>query len=256
MSASIEWRCLICCLLCLVCLCFVSSLSSLILPCRFFFLLFFFCSVFVFSVFFFFSSRRRHTRCLSDWSSDVCSSDLDVASGKELARLREHRGPVRAVACAPDGSRFASASLDGTVRLWDAAGRVLIAALQANAQVYGVAFSPDGSQIVAGAGDGSLCVWSAEGQRQMPRRRFRGAQDSISSVAWSANGEVACGGLDGTIRLWDVRAGSELLALRGHEGEVWSVAFSPDGSRLVSGGADGTVRLWDAQTGRELARPG
>src|SRR5262245_63788298 len=49
-----------------------------------FFLLFFFfffflflclCSVFLF-VFFFFSSRRRHTRCLSDWSSDVCSSDL------------------------------------------------------------------------------------------------------------------------------------------------------------------------------------
>src|SRR5262245_36302955 len=35
----------------------------------------FFCSAFVFC-FFFFSSRRRHTRCLSDWSSDVCSSDL------------------------------------------------------------------------------------------------------------------------------------------------------------------------------------
>src|SRR5205814_6062127 len=31
-----------------------------------------------FYVFFFFSSRRRHTRCLSDWSSDVCSSDLRV----------------------------------------------------------------------------------------------------------------------------------------------------------------------------------
>src|SRR5947199_3452573 len=30
----------------------------------------------VFIIFFFFSSRRRHTRCLSDWSSDVCSSDL------------------------------------------------------------------------------------------------------------------------------------------------------------------------------------
>src|SRR5215831_20460035 len=30
----------------------------------------------LFVVFFFFSSRRRHTRCLSDWSSDVCSSDL------------------------------------------------------------------------------------------------------------------------------------------------------------------------------------
>src|SRR5215212_12215725 len=30
-------------------------------------------------IFFFLSSRRRHTRCLSDWSSDVCSSDLDLA---------------------------------------------------------------------------------------------------------------------------------------------------------------------------------
>src|SRR5262245_64556305 len=35
-------------------------------------------AIFVYvSAYFFFSSRRRHTRCLSDWSSDVCSSDLD-----------------------------------------------------------------------------------------------------------------------------------------------------------------------------------
>src|ERR1035441_10890409 len=37
------------------------------------------------SVLFFFSSRRRHTRCLSDWSSDVCSSDLKPTADKELA---------------------------------------------------------------------------------------------------------------------------------------------------------------------------
>src|SRR5205814_7119848 len=34
------------------------------------------CMYFIFCFYFFFSSRRRHTRCLSDWSSDVCSSDL------------------------------------------------------------------------------------------------------------------------------------------------------------------------------------
>src|SRR5205809_1873214 len=38
----------------------------------FYFLLFYF----LFFFFFFFSSRRRHTRCSRDWSSDVCSSDL------------------------------------------------------------------------------------------------------------------------------------------------------------------------------------
>src|SRR5205814_3731846 len=42
-------------------------------------------SVVLFVLFFFFSSRRRHTRCLSDWSSDVCSSDLSVGREK-----REH----------------------------------------------------------------------------------------------------------------------------------------------------------------------
>src|SRR5215212_10197084 len=50
----------------------------------------------VYFSFFFFSSRRRHTRCLSDWSSDVCSSDLPhgvvlgdhIATGVLDARLR------------------------------------------------------------------------------------------------------------------------------------------------------------------------
>src|SRR5262245_65173253 len=42
---------------------------------------------------FFFSSRRRHTRCLSDWSSDVCSSDLGVLPGRR--RLDEGRGAAQ-----------------------------------------------------------------------------------------------------------------------------------------------------------------
>src|SRR5262245_63060963 len=42
-------------------------------------LLFYLCYVVSIIYFFFFSSRRRHTRCLSDWSSDVCSSDLSRA---------------------------------------------------------------------------------------------------------------------------------------------------------------------------------
>src|SRR5947199_2436626 len=40
----------------------------------------------IYRVFFFFSSRRRHTRCLSDWSSDVCSSDLEFPGDCRLHR--------------------------------------------------------------------------------------------------------------------------------------------------------------------------
>jgi WD40 repeat protein len=72
--------------------------------------------------------------------------------------------------------------------------------------------------------------------------------------------ESLAGGSDGTVRLWDVGRGSEIAALQGHEnwvrsvafspdgtrivsGSVQSVAFSPDGTRIVSGGSDGTVRV-------------
>src|SRR5262245_62965234 len=70
---------------------YVCLLFSFVLFVGFFLVYFFsFC-------FFFFSSRRRHTRCLSDWSSDVCSSDLGAierAAGAAV-RVRLHRGSIR-----------------------------------------------------------------------------------------------------------------------------------------------------------------
>src|SRR6266550_6200751 len=80
----------------------------------------------VFFVFFFFSSRRRHTRCSRDWSSDVCSSDLGVRSrvGVDLAavpgsrddRTVPHdRGPDRDVAMLPRPTRFRQSLVHETV---------------------------------------------------------------------------------------------------------------------------------------------
>ena len=52
----------------------------------------------------------------------------------------------------------------------------------------------------------------------------------------------------------DVRVSWQVCTLRGHSYSVLSVAFSPDGKRIVSGSQDNLVKVWDAETGAEVSR--
>ncbi len=105
-------------------------------------------------------------------------------------------------------------------------------------------------------------VWrSAAGRRcdALGTVRFRHGACAIRCIAYSPDGkQLASGGDDDLIRLWDARTGAELHCLAGHGTRspyvcITTLSFSPDGKILASaGGEDGTVRLWDVATGRLL----
>jgi hypothetical protein len=59
-------------------------------------------------------------------------------------------------------------------------------------------------------------------------------------------------GSDDRARLWDANSGKELLVLKGHMARIQSVAFSPDGLRIVTASWDQTAKLWEAASGKEL----
>jgi WD40 repeat protein len=86
---------------------------------------------------------------------------------------------------------------------------------------------------------------------------LRGGADGVRTIAYSPDGgTLASADFDGTLRLWDTRAGKTLGdPLVGHTGEVWGLSFSPDGETLASSSFDGTVRLWNVEDGSPLGAP-
>ena len=76
----------------------------------------------------------------------------------------------------------------------------------------------------------------------------------VEGVAVTADGARAVsGGVDGTVRVWDLATGRQQAELTSHDLTVWAVAVTADGARAVSGGSDGAVRVWDLATGRQQA---
>jgi WD40 repeat protein len=83
---------------------------------------------------------------------------------------------------------------------------------------------------------------------------LRGHPNDVVSVALSHDGRRAVsGGLDGTVKVWDVEGRACVASLRGHQRYVLGVALSADGRRAISGGSDGTVKVWDVERRTFLA---
>ena len=170
-----------------------------------------------------------------------------------------HRGRICGVAFSPGGQKIATASVDGTARIWNGDGTVLAELRGHDGEVTGVIWSRDGNQLATSGHDGTVRLWRPDGT---PGIVLRGGDAPVTCVAFSPDAtRVVLGDEDCRVRIWKVD-GSVVAVCEGHFGPIRSVDWSSDGKYIASGcrglvGRDQTretvasIRIWDP-SGREI----
>ena len=210
---------------------------------------------------------------LASGSKDKTVRLWDLTSEDEWITLQKHSGWINALAFSPDGATLASGSADTTVQLWDTATGKPLPTLTGHINgITTLAFSPDGSTLASGSADGTIRFWNTGNGDPLPDRITEHTQlvkaatfflDRESEVTSNKNPLLASAAFNGVITFWDVNTlQKSTIQATGHRDWFPSLAFSPDGTKLVSVGAKGTpvswqpdhlIRLTDVKTGREMA---
>jgi WD40 repeat protein len=175
----------------------------------------------------------------------------DARTGAVFRTLRELDGFHVVLAFSPDSRRLLGVDDRGALKIWDiAAGREAAATTLTGVLVQVARFSADGKRLAV-AGyirpliTGEVRILDAETAREV--WSLKGHALSVIDVAFSPDGHrlaTACAG-DGTVRLWDLTAGQEILKLV-DSGGVVRTRFVSDGRRLIGATHDRRIRVWDA----------
>ncbi|OAI49606.1 hypothetical protein AYO44_06270 [Planctomycetaceae bacterium SCGC AG-212-F19] len=143
---------------------------------------------------------------LASGSSDNTVKLWDAGTLKETASFAERTGEVRSLAFSPDGKTLAVGIRYGVVRLLDGKTAKEKANWKAHvSDVWAVAFTPDGKTLATGNGDwdrpGEVKLWDVQSLKERAVLKHTG---EVLALAISADGKLAAGSWDRTIRLWDL----------------------------------------------------
>ena len=193
------------------------------------------------------SRGRRTAALLATASADNGGRVFRTDTGALLTFLGAHSNQVVGVDFSPDGASVVTASRDGSARIWGEDGFARSAALLGHSgDVLDAMFTPDGRSVVTASDDGSARVWKPAVD---PILSLVGRHTAAGrAVAVAPDGRIASVGLDGTLRVW--RRDGRSVRVIPQPAQAVDVAFSRDGSLLVTAGADGVARVWGADDGR------
>jgi WD40 repeat protein len=164
---------------------------------------------------------------------------------------------VNSLAFSPDGNYFISGTSDKTIKIWSADTGQEIRTLTGHTgtgsigSVLSVSYSPDGRQIVSCSNDKTIKFWDVSSGKVI-----RSISANCSKVSYCPDGRKIAAVEGNKIHIFDGQNGRELFTLTGHRAVIRAIAFSPDGSRLLSAdqGSGSNIIVWNMSNGWEIGR--
>lgn len=185
----------------------------------------------------------------------ACGNEILLTDreGKLIKTLQGHTGEVLALDFSANRNVLASASADGSVRLWDADTGRAIATLSGHRDVVRcVRFTHDGRRLFSGGDDRTMREWDITTAGALGA--LESEADSVQSLDLSPDDKtLATGDRGGTLKLWAADLGQLLLSLHAADSPIRTVRFSPDGADLCVAAEDGWLRWYDGE--REMIQP-
>ncbi|ETN84641.1 hypothetical protein NECAME_06802 [Necator americanus] len=164
--------------------------------------------------------------------------------------------PVRGLSFAPTDVKLASASDDGTVRIWDFARCIEERAMRGHgSEVRCVGWHPSKGMIATGSRDSQQPVKLWDPRTGDCLTTLQDHKSSVMAVDWNRNGNwLLTAGRDHLVKLYDIRCMKEMFSYKGHKKEVTAIAWHPVHEGLfVSGGGDGSIAYWLVENEKEVA---